>query len=233
MRFPAHRRLMLAVLLISLTAVAAACTSEEPVRTRDDASPLYVAIGASDSVGTGARDPASQGWVVVLHGKMPSGTRLANLGIAGLRLDQAIDQVLPVALDLQPSTVTVWMAVNDLANGMPLESYRADLDTLLGSLNEGTRARVYVANIPDLTVLPALRQFPPAELRAEIERWNAAIAESAAAHGAVLVDLYTGWSELRERPDYISRDGIHPSTRGHARIADIFWRRMEGGGRRE
>ena len=226
MRHPAARVLL--AILLSLLAFAVACTTESPSARTDDLTPLYVAIGASESVGTGARNPAVEGWVPQLHARMPKGTRLANLGIGGLKTRQAVEQTLPVAVDLRPTTVTVWLAVNDLVSGVPLESYRADLDLLLGTLRRETRARVYVANIPDLTLLPAFSRQPQAELRTEVERWNAAIAESAVANGATVVDLFTGWQELRQQRDYVSRDGLHPSTRGHRRLAEIFWAAMQG-----
>ena len=227
MRFPA-RSFLLAVLLALLAVLISGCERQEQAATLQGVRPLYVAIGASDSVGTGARDPAAEGWVVQLHQRMPAGTRLANLGINGLKLNQALEQVLPVAVDLNPTVVTVWLAVNDLAGGVPLEFYRADLDTLLGTLTRETRARVYVANVPNLTLLPAFSGQNQEALHAEVLRWNAAIAASAAANGAVLVDLYSGWAELRERRDFISRDGLHPSSRGHRRLAEIFWNTMQG-----
>jgi lysophospholipase L1-like esterase len=223
----------LLLLLLAVTPAAlTGCTSDE-TKQRPDASPLYVALGASDSVGTGARNPAADGWVAQLHAKMPAGTRLANLGIGGLQTHQALEQVLPVAVDLQPAVVTVWLAVTDFAAGVPLESYRADLDTLLSALARETASRIYVANIPDLTVLPAFRAQPPDLLRAELIRWNEAIAASVAANGAVLVDLFGGWAELRSRPDYISRDGLHPSTAGHRRIAELFWSAMRSPGNQQ
>jgi acyl-CoA thioesterase-1 len=229
-------RRWLSVVLFASLAILGACTTDG-TKSHTDTSPLYVAIGASDTVGTGARNPGTEGWVAQLHQKMPAGTRLANLGIGSLLLHQALDQVLPVAVDLRPSVVTVWLAVNDLASGVPLETYHADLDTLLGTFERETDARVYVANIPDLTVLPAFQSRPADPLRREIERWNETIAVVAAAHRAVLVDLYAGWSELRDRRDYISRDGLHPSTLGHRRLAELFWaaigNREQGTGDRE
>src|SRR5437868_2880552 len=159
MRIPALR-LLAAAILLALGVAVAGCGTDGTVRSGAATGPVYVAIGASESVGTGARNPSSEGWVPVLAGKMAAGTRLANLGIGGLRTHQALDQALPVAVDLQPSVVTVWLAVNDLTDGVPLASYRADLDTLLGTLARETHARVYVANIPDLTVLPAFQSAP-------------------------------------------------------------------------
>jgi lysophospholipase L1-like esterase len=215
-------------LLTLLAFVVSGCAEEERESQVQGIVPRYVAIGASESVGTGARDPSSEGWVTQLHRRMPAGTRLANLGIGGLQVRQAVEQVLPVAVDLQPTVVTVWLAVNDLVGGVPLDAYRADLDLLLETLRRETRARIYVANIPDLTALPAFQEQDTAALVQEVQRWNAAIAASAEAHGAMLVDLFTGWQELRQRPDYVSRDGLHPSPRGHRRLAEIFWSAMQG-----
>jgi len=220
-------RILIAV-LFAIVALASACTTDAPAARNDASTPLYVAIGASESVGTGARDPANEGWVAQLHNHLPQGTRLANLGVGGLKMHQAIEQALPVAVDLRPTTVTVWLAVNDLTGGVPLESYRTDLDTLLDTLRQQTPARVYVANIPDLTLLPAFAGRNADELRAEVQRWNAVIATSTETHGAVLVDLFNGWQELRQQRDYVSRDGLHPSTRGHRRLAEIFWSAMQG-----
>lgn len=220
----------LLALVAALALVVSACTSEDGAKGRDRSTPLYVAIGASDAVGTGSRNPSSDGWVPQLLAKMPQGTRLANLGIGGILLQQAVEQELPVAVDLKPAVVTVWLGVNDFAGGVPLESFRADLDTLLGTLARESGARVYVANLPDLTLLPAFRDRSRADLRARVQEWNAAIAATAESNGAVLVDLYGGWPELRDRPDFISRDGLHPSTLGHKRLAEIFWQAINADG---
>lgn len=221
-------RLALALLFLAIGLAAGACDDERQAADVQGIAPLYVAIGASESVGTGARDPSADGWVPQLHRKLPSGTKLANLGIGGLKTRQAVEQVLPVAVDLRPTVVTVWLAVNDLAGGVTLDAYRADLDLLLGTLRRETRARIYVANIPDLTALPAFQGRDTTALVEEVRRWNAVIAASAQANDVTLVDLYTGWQELHQHPEYVSRDGLHPSSRGHRRLAEIFWLAMQG-----
>lgn len=182
----------------------------------------YVAIGASDAVGVGAAEPDREGWVPRLYERLPSGSRLANLGISGARLDQALEQQLPVALAANPDLVTVWLAVNDLNAHVPLERYASDLDRLLDALNE-TRALVLVGNIPDVAQLPAYRSADKIQVRREVERWNQTIATVADRHGAVLVDLHAGWSELAQHPDYISADGFHPTAAGYERLAGLFW----------
>ena len=187
--------------------------------TASAARPLtYVALGASDSVGVGATLPERESWVAVLHARLPSGSRLVNLGVSGSLLRQALDQQLPVALDADPDLVTVWLAVNDLNARVPLDRYAADLDTLLRSLREGTDATILVGNVPDLSTLPAAARMN----LAPVPRWNAAIEEVVARHGAQLVDLRDAWREVAEHPEYVSSDGFHPSTAGYVRLADRF-----------
>src|SRR5712692_598385 len=94
----------------------------------------YVAIGASDAVGLGARDPVTEGWVPRFGAHLGSDVRGVNLGVSGSTLAQALDEQLGPALDAQPDIVTVWLPVNDLNARIPLEHYPADLDTLLAHL---------------------------------------------------------------------------------------------------
>jgi acyl-CoA thioesterase I len=219
----APRILPVAVIVLLLTGPAAACGLLPRPTTVSEARPLtYVALGASDSVGVGANLPEAESWVSVLHGQFPPGSRLVNLGVSGTLLREAIDQQLPVALDSDPDLVTVWLAVNDLNARVPLERYTAELDTLLGALRQGTHAAILVGNVPDVARLPAYQQVGRQAIRTEVDRWNASIAELVARHGAELVDLHAGWRELAEHPEYIGRDGFHPSTEGHRRLAGIF-----------
>jgi lysophospholipase L1-like esterase len=218
------------LLLVVLALLSLGCQlASAPVAA--GAQPIsYVALGASDAVGVGAADPEREGWVPRLFERLPAGSRLANLGVSGSRLDQAMEQQLPVALAARPDLVTVWLAVNDLNARVPLDSYTADLDRLLGALSD-TGATVLVGNLPDVALLPAYRSADQAQIRGEVSRWNAAIAASAGRHGAVLVDLYGGWSELAGRPELISADGFHPSAAGYDRLADLFWRSLQADGR--
>jgi lysophospholipase L1-like esterase len=213
---PTRRRLLASVPGLVLAGVACRATTSASSSPR----PLtYVAIGASDTVGVGADAPEQESWPVVLHKRLPLDSQLVNLGISGSLLHQALDQQLPVALDSAPDLVTVWLAVNDYGARVPLEPYRADLNTLLGELRAKTRATVLVGNVPDLSALPAAGRF---DLRF-VDRWNAAIDEVVRQHGATLVDLRSTWTEVREHPEYISSDGFHPSTTGYRRLADLFY----------
>jgi acyl-CoA thioesterase I len=220
---------LLSLLPFLLLVLLAACA---PWRAAAKAGPrpiTYVALGASDAVGVGARDPEHDGWVARFYRQLPAGSSVANLGVSGSLLGQAIDQQLPVAVAARPDLVTVWLAVNDLNARVPLEKYSADLDRLLAAL-QGTGARVLIGNIPDVAQLPVYRNLDPAFVRAQVDAWNRAIADAATRHGAVLVDLHATWPELTDHPEYVASDGFHPSEEGYARLAELFWQVLEASG---
>ena len=188
----------------------------------------YVAIGASDTFGLGADDPQTQSWPDDLAMKLGSGVRLVNLGIPGITLHQALNVEVPVAIDARPNLVTIWLAVNDLANGVPIANYTHDLDLLVSRVQRAnTHTHIVIANVPDLTFLPYFSGLDPQNLYTQIQDYNNAIAGVAQRHHITLVDLYAQWRELRTHPEDISADGLHPSTLGYTRIAELFYHALQ------
>lgn len=182
----------------------------------------YVAIGASDAFGVGTDDPETESWPSVLAGNLGAHAHLINLGIPGETVGAALQNELPVAEASRPDVVTVWLAVNDIADGVALDTYRAQLTTLLAGLRQTTHARVFVANVPDLTILPYFAQDDPAALSGRVQSWNAVIASVVASEGDVLVDLAGYSAALAQHPEYLASDGLHPSALGAEQLAIVF-----------
>lgn len=189
---------------------------------------VYVALGASDAVGVGATDPANESWPALVRRALPAETRYLNLGISGATLGDVVAQELPPALDAQPTVVTLWSGVNDLRARVPLATFTAQLDQLLGQLRSAEPPPlVVVLTIPDLRRLPAFAVVEPALLDRTARAWNAAITAQAQAHGALVVDLYAPAADLVQHPEYISGDGFHPSSAGYRRIAELVGAALE------
>lgn len=197
----------------------------------------YVAIGASDVEGVGADDPDSESWINVLHGMMPSGTRLTRLGRGGITLREALDVAVPRAVASRPDVLTMWLCVNDVGRGVALNDYLKDLDKALRILTRETNSSIYMLNLPDLSlILPAqddAQQLPL--IQGGVKQWNAGIAATTAKFGdrVKIVDIYPISGEVLERPDYLSADGFHPSTSGYRRLAEVVWGVMRDGVKRE
>jgi acyl-CoA thioesterase I len=190
----------------------------------------YVALGASDAVGVGANQPVSQGYVPLLTRKLPAGSRVVNLGVSGIHLHEALSEELPLALSTSPKLITIWLVANDFVANVPYASYMQDLNTLLSRLRAGTQARIAMANLPDLTLLPSfakLNKQQKATMETAIQRWNAGIAGLAKRYSVTLVDLQTQNSLLTAHPEYVSSDGFHPSSAGYVQLANLFWQAIK------
>lgn len=234
--------MMLGVALVS------ACTTSgsagaEPSKPSPNQPALivYAAIGASESVGVGAVDPARDAWPQLLfRTSLPESAVFYNFGIPGATTAQALSDELPRALLVQPTLVTVWLNVNDIIGGVSAEQYQGELDQLVHSLRRGGAARVLVANSPYLDRLPVyldcragnppasvacppgLATTPPSVLNAIVDAYDASATQVAQKEGAILVDLHAQGEVPDQHPDWVSGDGFHPSTAGYAAIAGVF-----------
>ena len=223
----------LAIYLSSCNSPNTGSTSVTHLNTQQtpNARLSYVALGASDAWGTGASDPDDENWPVDLAHKLGQQTHFVNLGIPGITLHDALNVELPVALDVHPNLITIWLAVDDLLVNTPIDSYTHDLDFLLTRLQSAfPHAYIALANVPDLTLLPKFRtddQNTIQSLQSKISAYNASIEDVAQRHQVVLVDLYKQWSLIINHPEYISSDGFHPSTAGYAQLAEIFYQTLK------
>lgn len=189
----------------------------------------YVAIGASDSFGMGTSDPYTENWPTDLATLLGPRVHLINLGVPGMTMHPALTAELPIAIDAHPDLITIWLAVNDLAINVPVDSYSRDLNTMLSRLQAAApRAKIAVGNVPDLTSLPFFAKYNQVTLRQQIKAYNAVIASAVQRHHVILVDLSTnGGYNLREFPQYISGDGLHPSAAGYFQLAELFFQALE------
>ncbi|WP_201385967.1 GDSL-type esterase/lipase family protein [Ktedonobacter sp. SOSP1-52] len=232
-------RALVGVCLLALLLFCSACNggsnqSAQPTLTRpangkqllNGKALTYVALGASDAVGVGSTDPETQGYAPRIAQHLPRGSHFINLGVSGSTLHKALANELPLALSTSPELITIWLVANDFVDGVTYESYMNDLHMLLDQLQTGTHARIVLANLPDLTLLPSFGGRTPAQkasILQEIKRWNAGITHEAARYHDPVVDLFAEQSELTAHPEFVSGDGFHPSSSGYAVLANKFW----------
>ena len=192
----------------------------------------YVAIGASDSVGVGASDPAKGSWPAIIASRLPAGSPpYTNLGVSGSLTLQAVAQQLPGAIAQQPTVVSVWLAVNDLNATIEPSSFADSLGQIVDGLVQKTGATIFVGDVPDLRAVPVYASVDKTRLFAGIQAYNDAIAKIAArnANRVKVVDLFTGSAALVSTAT-VSADGFHPSDEGYQLIADRFASTMRANG---
>jgi acyl-CoA thioesterase-1 len=213
------------------TPATTAPTTAPPTAT---ASPSfrYVAIGASDSVGVGASDPAKGSWPAIVASRLPAGSPpYTNLGVSGSLAQQAVAQQLPGAIAQNPNLVSVWLAVNDLNATIQPLSFADALRQIVDGLVQKTNATIFVGNVPDLRTVPVYASADKARLLAGIQAYNDAIDAIAARNPdrVKVVDLFAGSAALVSTAT-VSQDGFHPSDEGYRLIADRFATVMRANG---
>jgi acyl-CoA thioesterase-1 len=191
----------------------------------------YVAIGASDTVGVGASDPATGSWPARIASLLPPGSAFVNVGVSGSIALQARTAQLPGAIAQRPTVVSIWLAVNDMNATIEPASFANDLGAIVDALVAGTDAKIFVGNVPDVRPVPAYKDADKVALFRLITAYNAAIAAIAAKQpGRVVgVDLFTGSADLVSTMT-VSGDGFHPSDAGYQLIADRFAAAMKANG---
>ena len=198
----------------------------------------YVALGDSYTIGTSVA--AADRWPdrLVRALREPDGADrlqlVANLAVNGWTSGDVIRAQLPELERLQPEFASLLIGVNDVVQGVPEATYRANVEAILDALLARLPVnRTVVVTTPDYTVTPAGADYgDPVTQRAGIVRNNAVLIAAAVARQIVVVDVF----DLSERAagdrSLVAPDGLHPSGAQYAlwveRIAPVVRGLLEG-----
>jgi lysophospholipase L1-like esterase len=198
----------------------------------------YVALGDSYTIGTSVA--AADRWPdrLVRALREPDGADrlqlVANLAVNGWTSGDVIRAQLPELERLQPEFASLLIGVNDVVQGVPEATYRANVEAILDALLARLPVnRTVVVTTPDYTVTPAGADYgDPVTQRAGIVRNNAVLIAAAVARQIVVVDVF----DLSERAagdrSLVAPDGLHPSGAQYAlwveRIAPVARGLLEG-----
>jgi lysophospholipase L1-like esterase len=188
----------------------------------------YVALGDSYTIGTSVAE--ADRWPNQLVAVLPGLELVANLGVNGYTSRDLIERELPQLDRLQPEVLTVLIGVNDVVQGVPEATYRANVALILDEVVAAVGAdRALVVTTPDYTVTPAGADYgDPARQSAAIRRNNAINTELAGARGIEVVDIYDLSLRAADDRSLVADDGLHPSGAQYAtwveRIAPVVER---------
>jgi lysophospholipase L1-like esterase len=211
-------RLRLAGLMLAL--LLSACTHAEQERKIEF---IYLALGASDVIGVGAT-PLTEGYIYLINHDLQlriPGTFLITLAIPNARIESLNEQVrLAKHFPGDADIATVWVGVNDLVHGDDPSRFQSDLRTLLRRLQSSVSTTVVIANLPDVSQLPAFRAAPnPAVTQERVKAFNRAIEVEAPYVNASVVNVF---AEAAPDDFTFDEDGFHPTKAGHQHMASLF-----------
>lgn len=217
------------VISLLLTLLACVSCARPSAVAGNPASPVvYVAVGDSTGIGLGAQNGG--GYVDHLFARIEQkrlGSTLINLCTAGATTADVVNKQASRIGGTRATLVTVCVGVNDLLRGVEEKQFAENYDALVAKLRQFAEL-VVVANLPDITSAPSMKEMAGDSLRSRLGQFNQAIEEVARRRGVPLVDLYQLSGEtIRSRPEFFSSDGLHPSDLGYAHWAEAMWAVVE------
>jgi acyl-CoA thioesterase-1 len=172
--------------------------------------PVLVCFGDSITAGYGLQ--SGQSFPDALQKKLDSlgyHYKVDNQGTSGATTKDAVANLRAI-LQRHPEIVIVEFGGNDGLRGLPPDQTRRNLDTVLTAL-ENAHIKVLLAGIT----------LPPNYGPDYIQAFEATFRELAAKHHAAFVPMI--YKDLANVPGTIQADGIHPTTKGSAIIADTLF----------
>jgi acyl-CoA thioesterase I len=182
---------------------------------------VFVPIGDSYTIGTSVneKDRWPDQLVALL---MKDGIEVelaANPAHVGWTTRDAIQNELKVMNEVKPRLTSLLIGVNDWVQGNSEDEFRAGLALLMDSMQAiiGSEGMMLVITIPDFSVTPAGARFgDPAEISKGIARFNEIIKEEAALRKLPVADIYPVSQSIKEDPETVAADGLHPSAKAYA-----------------
>jgi len=179
----------------------------------------YVALGDSFTEGVGDPEPASpggnRGWADRVAEMLSLGSdefAYGNLAVRGKLMNQILAEQVDPALALRPDLVTISAGGNDvLRPGSDPDAIAARFDDAVGLLgSEGATVVVFTGT--DVRFSPVLRG-----LRGKVAIYNENIRAVAAAHDAIVADMWS-LTEIQDARMW-APDRLHLNPLGHHTVA--------------
>jgi lysophospholipase L1-like esterase len=122
---------------------------------------------------------------------------------------------LPRLAELDPGLLTLLVGVNDVVQGVPIDTYTANAATILDqSLGLVPPARIVTVSTPDYTVTPQGAAYgDPARQSAAIRQVNEILARLSEDRGIRHVDIHDLSLRAASDSGLVADDGLHPSGR--------------------
>jgi acyl-CoA thioesterase-1 len=190
----------------------------------------YVALGDSYTIGTSVAQ--DERWPDQLVRRLADGSGgrdrgpglelVANLGANGFTSRDVISHELPRVAGMRPEFISLLAGVNDVVQGVPLDTYAANVERILDTLLTLVPAnRIVAVATPDYTVTPQGAAFgAPDRQAARIAAVNARMAALAGARGIAFVDITDLSIRAATDRTLVASDGLHPSGTQYALWVD-------------
>ena len=209
-----YRTLCLVVMTLMLVGVACSSSHRGSGPPASAASPAHgmtlLTIGSSATEGDGVDDRLHDAWPYLVYDEtLPSSGALVNAALDDATAAHALTDQAPVAAELHPDVVAIWLGADDIRAGTPVPAFVANLTALIATIKHAGAGRILVADVPN--VYGALAAMYDAAIRSVTRTTSVELVELADANITL-----------------VPTDGLppQPDAASHRVVADAFERAL-------
>lgn len=208
-------KFMIGVLCLSLI------TSCMETKAQNDKEVIYMPLGDSYTIGTGASDGNSWPEILTHHLKV-EGVNISmpeNPARNGFTTNDLINYELPVFFKNKPDFVTICIGTNDWCMGMDSTEFRDNLKFILDTIQSAlaVKTNIVLLTVPDFSLTRSGPLYANGRsIPLGLQSFNQIILREAENRGLKTVDLFAVSQAVKTDPFLISDDDLHPSDKGYA-----------------
>jgi len=187
----------------------------------------YAAIGDSYTIGQGAIE-SDEAWPTLLTNNLKNAgvniSLVANPSKTGWTTRNVIDLELPVYDNCHPTFATLLIGVNDWVQGVDAVTFHKNLNFIIDHLQSKlqNKKNLILVTIPDFGVTPSGGQYARGrDISQGLKEFNDIIKAEAKKRNLEVVDIYPLSLEMKDHPELVATDGLHPSAKEYA-----LWEKM-------
>ncbi len=183
----------------------------------------YIAAGDSTAVGVGASSVEHSYPYLIAQDLSSSHTvEYKNVGVTGAKTSDVINNQLSQIIKFQPDIITLSIGGNDVTHLRNPNDTVSNLKTIINTLTEQTRARIYITNIPIVEKAPLLPYVYRKFLQQRLIKINHQMAELENDRVRIIDIHEFGWKNYPDIKSTFAEDQFHPNDVGYRNWADAF-----------
>ncbi len=194
--------------------------------------PVYLPLGDSYTICEGLAE--KERWPNLIteqldKSKMPVSLTY-NPSRTGYTTDDLIKNELSYLKSEKPDIVTLLIGVNDYVRGYDSSYFHQNLSYILNEVQKAlaVKTNIILITIPDYSVTPAGEYYASGrDVSKDLRIWNNIIKEEAKLRNLSWVDIFPTTQKMKNAPDLISADELHPSAKEVVLWGDLIYPEMQ------
>ncbi len=205
--------------ILSLSILGLICITIAMKEGIPNKSIKYVALGDSYTIGEGAKQGEAFPDLLVKHLNDSTSIHIdlvANPSVTGWTTEDLIEKELSVFDSFKPDFTTLLIGVNDWVQGVDSATFHKNLNYIIDHVLS-TKSKLILITIPDFGVTPTGKMYSNGrDISNGITEFNNIIKAEASKRNLPLVDIFPETQKMKDNPDLIAHDGLHPSAKEYA-----------------